>query len=77
MLKKFRGALTFILCVAVLVTLIVVMDDGPRSFAHKYEGADLTRDDSGLSRGNTYDIYLRKHADKPYGKKEVPAASSE
>jgi len=70
MLKKFRGALIFVVCVAVLLTLISFLDDGPQSFAHKYEGADLVREDNGLSRGNTYESYLRKHADKAQGDAE-------
>ena len=62
MLKKYRGALIFLVVLAAAVALIVLLNGGSQSFEEKYEGADLTAQVSGLGRGDTYDAYLQAHA---------------
>lgn len=71
MLKKHRGKLIGLLCLVAVIVLIVVLSGGSQSFQAKYEGADLTADVSGIGRGNTYDAYLREHADAGTGDSPV------
>ena len=63
MLKKLRNVGIGLLCVAAIVVLIVVLGGGSQNFRSKYEGVDLTTDVTGLGRSDTYDGYLRDHAD--------------
>lgn len=72
MLKKLRGILIGVLCVAVVVALIVVLNGGSQDFHEKYEDYDLTANVSGLGREDTYDGYLRDHASMPSGESAVP-----
>lgn len=60
-LKKLKGVLIWVLCLAAVVALIVVLSGGSQDFHEKYEGYDLTVDVSGLGRDDTYDGYLRAH----------------
>ena len=71
MLKKYRGVLIGILCVAAVVALIVLLGGGSQDFHEKYEGYDLTVDVSGLGREDTYDGYLRSHESAISGVSEV------
>jgi len=71
MLKKYRGALIFLVVLAAAVALIVLLNGGSQSFEEKYEGADLTAQVSGLGRGDTYDAYLQAHAGAKDGAQRV------
>ena len=71
MLKKYRGTLIGLLCLAAVIALIVLLGGGTQSFQAKYEDVDLTADISGIGRGNTYDGYLRAHADAGTGEQPV------
>ena len=61
MLKKFRGVLICLLCVAAVVVLIVALSGGTQDYHDKYKDADLTADVSGIERSDTYDGYLAAH----------------
>ena len=67
MLKKYRGTLIGLLCLAAVIALIVLLGGGSQGFQAKYEGDDLTADVSGIGRGDTYDGYLQAHADAGTG----------
>ena len=67
MLKKYRGTLIGLLCLAAVVALIVLLNGGAQNFQAKYEGVDLFADVSGIGRGDTYDGYLRAHEGVPAG----------
>ena len=71
MLRKFRNVLIALICVAAVIALIVVLDGEPESFRAKYEGTDLTTDVTGIGRSDTYDGYLRAHADAKAAKESV------
>ena len=72
MLKKYRGVLIGLLCVAVVIVAIVLLNGGTQDFHEKYEGVDLTTDVSGIGRGNTYDDYLLAYQDAGTG--DAPVA---
>ena len=61
MLKKYRGTLIGLLCLAAAVVLIVVLGGGTQSFLSKYDGVDLSTDITGLGRSDTYDAYLGEY----------------
>ena len=72
MLKKVRGILIGLVCVAAVVALIVFTGGGSQSFEAKYQDVDLTADVTGIGREDTYDGYLRAHADAGTG--DAPVA---
>ncbi|MBP3656310.1 MAG: extracellular solute-binding protein [Clostridia bacterium] len=67
MLKKYQRTLIKLLCLLAVIALVVLLNRGAQSFHDKYEGADLTADVTGIGRGDTYDGYLRAHADAAAG----------
>ena len=72
MLKKYQRILVGLLCVAGVIALFALLGGGSQDFHAKYEGVDLTADVSGLGREDTYDGYLRAHADAVPGVSPVP-----
>lgn len=72
MQKKRLEWLIGLLCLAVVVGLIILLNGGSQDFHAKYEGADLTADVSGLGREDTYSNYLLTHADTPSGDSVIP-----
>ena len=72
MLKKYRGTLIVLLCIAAVIAVIAVFGGGTQSFRNKYAGQDLTSDVTGIGRSNTYDVYLALHADAQPGGAAVP-----
>ena len=71
LLRRNRRALIGLLCLILAIVLIGVLGRGSQSFHEKYEGEDLTADVSGLGRADTYDGYLRAHADAGTGSEPV------
>lgn len=71
MLKRYRGVLIGLLCVAAAVVLLILFGGGAQNFRSKYEGVDLSADTAGIGRSNTYDAYLRAHADAGLADGEV------
>ena len=69
-MRRFRGILVAILCIAVIVGLVILLGGGTENYHAKYEGADLTADVSGIGRNDTYGGYLQAH-DVPSGKEAV------
>ena len=65
MLKKYQRTLIKLLCLAAVIVLLLLLNQGSQSFHEKYEDADLTTDVTGIGRENTYDGYLLAHADAP------------
>ena len=61
MLKKYRGTLIGLLCLAAVIALIVLLGGGSQNFRAKYDGVDLSADITGIGRSDTYDAYLRAH----------------
>ncbi len=61
MLKKYRGTLIGLLCLAAVIALIVLLGGGSQNFRAKYDGVDLSADITGIGRSDTYDAYLREH----------------
>lgn len=72
MLKKYRGPLIGLVCLAAAITLIVLLGGGTQNFADKYADTDLTADVSGIGRSDTYNGYLLAHADAGIGAEPVP-----
>ncbi|MBR6186181.1 MAG: extracellular solute-binding protein [Clostridia bacterium] len=72
MQKKRFGWLIGLLCLAAVIGLIVLLNNGSQDFHEKYEGVDLTADVSGLGREDTYSNYLLLHADAPSGESMIP-----
>ena len=70
-MKKKRGWIIGLLCVAAVVALIVLTRGGAQDYRAKYEGVDLTSDISGLGRAGTYAGYLADHADAAAGTEKV------
>ncbi len=60
-MRRFRGILVGVLCIAAVVGLIVLLGGGTEDYHLKYEGADLTADVSGIGRSDTYSGYLQAH----------------
>lgn len=71
MLQKRRGLIIGILCLVIVIALLVVLNRGSLDFRDKYKDTDLSTDVTGISRGNTYDSYLRAHADAANGTEEI------
>ena len=71
-MKKFRGVLIGLLCVAAVIVLIVLLGGDQPNYREKYEGADLTADVSDIGRSDTYDGYLKRHQDAGTGEAPVP-----
>ncbi|MBR1585291.1 MAG: extracellular solute-binding protein [Clostridia bacterium] len=71
MVKKNRGIVVGLVCLAAVVVLLIVFGGGAQDFRSKYEGADLSADVTGISRGNTYDYYLSLHADAESGDESI------
>lgn len=71
MLKKYRGTLIGLLCLAAIIALIVVLGGGTQNFLAKYDGVDLSTDISGIGRSDTYDGYLRQYASVGTGDHEI------
>ena len=71
MLKKYRGILIFLAILAAAIALIALLGGGSQGFEAKYEGADLTAEVSGLNRSDTYEAYLKAHADAGTGLEAV------
>lgn len=71
MLKKYRGPLIGLVCLAAAITLIVLLGGGTQNFADKYADTDLTADVSGIGRSDTYNGYLLAHADAGIGAEPV------
>ena len=72
MMKKYRGPLIGLVCLAAVITLIVVLGGGTQNFAEKYADTDLSADVSGIGRSDTYNGYLLAHADAGIGTEAVP-----
>jgi len=70
-MRKFRNVLIGLICVLAVIALIVFLDAEPENFRAKYEGADLTKDITGIGRTDTYDGYLRAHQDAGQAKDGV------
>ncbi len=58
--------------VAAVVAAVVLLGRGPQNFSGKYAGADLTSDVTGIGRSDTYEGYLKSHADAGTGAREIP-----
>ena len=71
-MKRFRGALIVLLCLAAVVVLIVVLSGGAQNFRDKYQDADLSVDVSGIGRSNTYEGYLKAHEGAGTGDSPIP-----
>ena len=71
MVKKYRGPLIGLLCLAAVILLIIVLGGGTTNFSEKYADTDLTADVSGIGRSDTYNGYLLAHADAVAGTAEV------
>ncbi len=67
LLRRYRRALIGLFCLVGAILLIGYLGGGSQSFLEKYEGEDLTADVSGIGRSDTYDGYLRAHADAATG----------
>ncbi len=73
MLKKHRGKIIGLICLAAVIALIAVLGGGSQDFRSKYEGVDLSADVTGIGRENTYDAYLLRYADAAKGADTVEA----
>ena len=70
-MKKTFRIIIGILAAAAVVALIFVLNRGPQDFSAKYAGADLSTKEEGLDRQDTYDAYLKAHADAVNATKTV------
>ncbi len=71
LIRRYRRALIGLFCLIGIIVLIGVFGGGAQSFYEKYEGVDLTADVSGIGRADTYDGYLRAHAEAGTGSAPV------
>ena len=72
MTRKWRNILIGVLAVAVLVVLVVLLNQGASDYSSKYAGADLSTDVTGIGRSNTYEAYVASFASEPEVTEEVP-----
>ncbi len=72
MSRKWRNILFGVLAVAVVVTLVILLNQGTSDFSDKYADADLSTDISGIGRTNTYDAYIARYQHLPTVIEEVP-----
>ena len=71
MSRKWRNLLIGVLAVAVLVVLVILLNQGEEGYNSKYAGTDLSTDVSGIGRSNTYEAYVASFASEPEVKEEV------
>ena len=71
MSRKWRNLLIGVLAVAVLVILVILLNQGEEGYNSKYAGTDLSTDVSGIGRSNTYEAYVASYASEPEVKEEV------
>ena len=71
MSRKWRNILIGVLAVAVLVALVILLNQGASDYSSKYAGVDLSTDVTGIGRSNTYETYVASHASDPEVKEEV------
>ena len=71
MSRKWRNILIGVLAVAVVVALVILLNQGPSDYSSKYAGVDLSTDVTGIGRSNTYEAYVASHASEPEVKEEV------
>ncbi len=71
MSRKWRNILIGVLAVAVLVVLVILLNQGASDYSSKYAGVDLSTDVSGIGRGDTYEAYVASHASEPEATEEV------
>ena len=71
MSRKWRNLLIGVLAVAVLVVLVILLNQGEEGYNSKYAGTDLSTDVSGIGRSNTYEAYVASYASEPEVKEEV------
>ena len=68
--RKWR-ILIGVLVVAAVVAVISILNGGVADFHEKYEGTDLTTDVQGIGRDDTYEYYLKQHAEAVRGQQEI------
>ena len=71
MSRKWRNILIGVLAVAVVVALVILLNQGPSDYSSKYAGVDLSTDVTGIGRSKTYEAYVASHASEPEVKEEV------
>ena len=71
MSRKWRNILIGVLAAAVVIVLVILLNQGASDYSSKYAGIDLSTDVSGIGRSNTYETYVASHASDPEVTEEV------
>ncbi len=72
MSRKWLNILIGVLAVIVVVGGLILLNQGDDSFKAKYEGVDLSTEVTGIGKSNSYEAYLKAHADLPVPSEMVP-----
>ena len=71
MTRKTRNILIGVICVVLVVAGIILLAGGSSDFKAKYADTDLSQDNSGMDRKDTYNGYLAAHQDVASGKEAI------
>ena len=71
MTRKTRNILIGVICVVLVVAGIILLTGDAGNFAYKYADTDLSQDNSGMDRKDTYNAYLATYGSVPSGKEEI------